>query len=494
MTIPDGGGGEDLANGAFALAPGEVAELPVSAGAAGARLATPTGNERFLVVLASARLDDPTASGAYDVKVGPAPPAGPAPSVVTGCALTDAMWKDAMLPVENPPSGTGAKMGDTRTINVSVGNKFEAITAQVIATGQIAVVWADVTQAHPANLDMNFVSQFLADFENTIMPREREIFGMESDLDGDGHIQLVFTPLTYKTAVAFFTGCDLKPLAGCPTGNKGEYLYLTPPGSIQPPYNTPNAIKEILAHETSHLIHFNRKVLRNNLKDWADSSYMIEGMGALAQDVVGPQAGNLYVTQAGLDDVNDYSAGETVIDYIQYDPNFDGAYRGVSYLYARYLYDRGGGDMVQMDGTVKSTGGPAFLRALLDSPDPVATAVTTIGKEPLDAVTMDFFTALAMSNREDIGDARAVNGCFRYLPTVVDPITNTQRGANLFAKFHGMMMNGPAVQPLDQIDRSLLGGGVEIVEVDAAAGFAEMDLTVTADATLMPRVRVGRIK
>ncbi len=159
------------------------------------------------------------------------------------------------------------------------------------------MVWADITPANPAVIDPAVVQEFLTDFESTILPRARAVFGTESDEDGDGHVQLVFSPVTKDTAVAFFSNCDLKPSIGCSGSNHGEFLYLTPPNAIDPPYNTPAAIKEILAHELSHMIHFNRKVLKTGLGGWNESAYMIEGVGAFAQDVLGYQAGNFYVTR-----------------------------------------------------------------------------------------------------------------------------------------------------------------------------------------------------
>ncbi len=355
-------------------------------------------------------------------------------------------------------------------------------------------MWADVTPAHPANLDATFVDQFLSDFEETILPRERAVFGVESDQDGDGHVALVFTPLTYETAVAFFTGCDLANLSGCPGSNHGEYLYLTPPDAIAPPYNTPAAIKEILAHECSHLIHFNRKVLRNKLGSWPDSSYLVEGVGGFAQDAVGPQAGNLYVTQAGLDGIDQFSLADTLVDFTQYDAQRDGVLRGGSYLFVRWLYDRAGADAANADGSVAGKGGPALMRALLDVPASVASALPAVAKASVADIATDFYTALAMSNRDEIGGVAPSNACFAYLPAGTDPIWARQRGCDVHAQFHGMQMNGPAIQPAASADGQLRAGGVEYVELDATAGQAELDVTLTVDASALPRVRVGRIR
>jgi hypothetical protein len=196
---------------------------------------------------------------------------------------------------------------------------------------------------------------------------------------------------------------------------------------------------------------------------------------------------------AGLDKVNEFSLGDTLADGVPYDLNRDGPMRGGSYLFTRWLYDRAGGDLAMMDGTVASKGGPAFIRTLFDDPGTVASVLPMYSHGAIEDLAMDFYTTLAMSNREAVGDAKAVNGCFRYLPTVTDPVTMRQRGADLYAMFHGMMMNGPALQAIDAIDKELLAGGVEYVAIDAKAGQPDVTIAITADPTLMPRLRIGRI-
>lgn len=486
--------GVDAGPTLLTLAPGQVAELAVGDGTAGDRIATPAGDEQFVLIVGSTRLDGSRAAVSYSVATGDAQSAGPS-AILDGCSISDAAWKSQPLPTEQPPSGTTVSMGAMKTIHVPLPSGSEDVPFQAIAVGKTAVVWADVSGAHPANLDMTFVSQFLADFDDIIIPRERTIFGVESDFDMDGHIGLVFTPLTYQTAVAFFTQCDLQQV--CSTYNAGEYLYLTPPAAISPPYNTPNAIKETLAHELSHLIHFNRKVLRNTATDWTDSGYMIEGVGGFAQDVVGLQAGNFYVAQAGLDGINQFSLAETLVDHRPYDTKRDGVLRGGSYWFVRWFYDRGGGDQSQPDGSIKTTGGPVMLRQLLDAKPSVAKQLPVATGSAIGDIAMDFYTALAMSNRDAAtppGVAPA-NACFAFKPTQQDPTTSRIRGGNTWATYSGGTghMMGPAAQALDKVDGKILPGGVEYVLVPAQ-GQGELDLTVTVDATALPRVRIGRLK
>jgi hypothetical protein len=396
---------------------------------------------------------------------------------------------------ETAPTGAAVKQGAKRTLHASSANGVEDIQVTAIAIGKHAVVWADTTPAHPAVLDAAFVSKFLSDFDDTILPRGRSVFGVESDLDGDGHIGLVFTPLTRqngKGTVAFFDGCDLARWHDCPTSNAGEYLWLTPPNAIDPPYNTPNAMKEILAHELSHLIHFNRKVLRNKQSSWPDSEYLIEGVGGFAQDVVGLQAGNLYVTQAGLAGIARFSLADVLADRAPHDRSRDGVMRGGAYLFVRWLYDHAGGDTAKADGTIEGHGGPALLRALLDAPASVASALPGATKSAIGDLAVDFYTTLAMSNRDEAGGVAPTNPCFSYLATQLDPVTKKQRGADGFAKFHGAQLKGPATT--DARSGTLRPGGAVFITVAAKPGAPSLDLTVTVDPKAASRVRVGRLR
>ena len=53
------------------------------------------------------------------------------------------------------------------------------------------------------------LAKFRSDFEDIIMPRARQVFGTEPDVDANGRIALVFSRLTREQGVAFFNACDL---------------------------------------------------------------------------------------------------------------------------------------------------------------------------------------------------------------------------------------------------------------------------------------------
>jgi hypothetical protein len=490
-TPPPDGGAPDSGSPVITLAPGEVVELPMEEHAAFARLAAPTGQEQFVAILASTDFAEAT-TYSYSVADDALDFATPA-ALVTGCSIASEPWAKAPLPMETEPSGPAPLVGTTRNITFP-GLGAGVVEGKVAAVGKRAIVWVDTASAHPAVMDQTFIDQFLADFDDVILPRERQLFGMESDIDGDGRISLVFSPLTRDVAVAFFTGCDLQPQSSCATGNDGEFLYLTPPANIDPPYNTPAAIKETLAHELGHLVHFNRKVLRNKLAEWTESSYMIEGFGGFTQDVSGFQAGNLYVAKAGLDDIDKFSLRDTLADGTRYDTSRDGALRGGSYWFVRFVYDKGGGDAQRPDGTIENKGGPAFLRALLDSPKPVAAALPELAQAKIEDVAMDFYTAILMSGADKAARALPKNPCFALQPQASDPITQKPRGGDPYASFHGSSrMIGPKTQRIAAADGKLRAGGAEYFLVDAQ-GRAEVDLTFAVPVAAKPRIRVARTR
>lgn len=486
----------------IAIGPGEVIELSGEAGSFSALLAAPSGKERFVVIVASSQFDEGSSdrAAAYRYRFLEAPAGKVSEPKKVECAAPAERWRaftnaakkvDSSEPLR-PKAAAPIAPGATRVFSWRARRGTLSVTARAVAVGSSTVVWADQTPHHEAILDPGFVAEFQRDFEALILPRARSIFGAESDIDGDGRIALFFSPMTRIAAtVAFFSGCDLAPSGVCPGSNQGEVLYLTPPNAIDPPYNTPRAMKEILAHELEHLLHHNRKVVRNGLAHDPDSAYLLEGFGALAQDVLGFQAGNLYVTKAGLDEVGRLSIGALLAEGAEYDRSRDGALRGGAYLFVRWLYDQAGGDAPGEGPAIEDRGGPSLVRALLDAKGSVASEIPRAGGAPLADLAMDFFTALALSNR-----GLRVLPCFSYLPTAPDPVTGRQRGADLFASFHGMQMEGVKITPIERADGELFPGGVEHLVIGAEADRkpGPIAFTVAVDVAALPRVRVARIE
>jgi hypothetical protein len=124
----------------------------------------------------------------------------------------------------------------------------------------------------------------------------------------------------------------------------------------------------------------------------------------------------------------------------------------------------------------------------------MAAELPALGAVAIETIALDFYTTLAMSNRDSAGGVAPANGCFAYLPVAADPVTSKPRGADLHTSFHGQQMTGPALQPILAADGQLRDGGVEYLQLDATPGASEIAFAVEADPASMPRVRVGRIR
>ena len=73
-------------------------------------------------------------------------------------------------------------------------------------------------------------------------------------------------------------------------------------------------------------------------------------------------------------------------------------------------------------------------------------------------------------------------------------MSTDQRGADVYAKFHGMQMKGPALQLAAAADGTLRVGGADYIELDATPGPPALDFSATLAPAILPRVRIGRIQ
>ena len=95
----------------MSLAPGEVVELAIRAdGSAAAALATPGGDERFILVIASTRFDAERTSVPYALELG-AHGEPSSSNSVAGCSLDASSWASAPVSLDAPPTGEGPAQG-----------------------------------------------------------------------------------------------------------------------------------------------------------------------------------------------------------------------------------------------------------------------------------------------------------------------------------------------------------------------------------------------
>ncbi len=471
--------GETAPAGAADLAVGELAEMVTEGGEVWAEVERAG---RYVVVLTSADASQGTEHG-------------------YGAAVADA--KRVVPPDERPPRPgehpiLRTEPGDITGFEVYNGTRYVDIEAEAIQVTDELVIWKDLSTENPyGDLEEAMLEDILASMEGIVLPRERELFGVESDVDGDGKLWVLMTyTVNQYGAQAYVTGCDIGITDGCyGYGHGHEIVYL---GYVDPADTraTANGITETIAHELAHLIYSYHKAILNDLPGVDENVYVTEGTSAMAQDLTGYNNGNQYVWAAALDMSATYGSDAYSVQSLSlndilrgsgyYDMARDGALRGGAYLFLRYLFEQQGGMVVESDGAFTDGGGIAWMRELFSVPETGVEAVELTTGEDLQALALDFWTALVVSGRGINDDPR-----YNFEPRVEDPLTGYEHGVDPYANIHGwLQLTGPLVQPLEEADGSLRAGGVEYLETTLEPGRFALPVSEGAQA----RARLLRIE
>ncbi len=415
-------------------------------------------------------------------------------------AASESRPSDRLPPLEpnDTPAVAFAAVGDHRTFSVYDGSAYVGVDAEAVTVTDELVIWNDLTTVNPlGDIPAATLAGVVEKFEGLVLPRTRQVFGQESDVEGSGRIDVLtsFTVNEYG-AVAYVTWCDLGELAGCGArSNGGETIYMGIPDP-ESDYSSPNAITEIWAHELNHLVYAWHKYVGNEQLDARENIYLTEGMSELAQDLTGFNNGNQYIWASAIDmrefyGSEDYSTqGVSLNDFLRgqsyYDARRDGPLRGGSYLFLRYLFEQAGGFTVNDDGSFSDDGGIAFLHDWFTAPELGPDCVEALTGSTAEDMAFDWYTALVLSGRGINDDPR-----FNYQARVQDPITKFEFGVDPYAVVHGWLtLTGPPVQPIAEADGKLRAGGVEYLEVVVdEAGTVE----IPVDAAALPRARAFRV-
>jgi len=402
-------------------------------------------------------------------------------------------------PFPSPPP----QLGEIRSFKLLGDNRVVTVDAQAAHIGSNVVFWLDVTgdPSHsipPAEISPEDMAAITSQYEDIVLPRERIFFGDESDVDGNGLVFVLLSAIVHENngPTAYFYPCDLLApgTLGCAYSNEAEILYLTPPNAIEPPFNTVRAIVEVMAHETNHMVFFNTKYLAHPTTPDVENMYLLEGWAALAQNLTGYQRGNKYVAWYGQNLIMDLSAYAILEDGGLYNMDFDGAWRGGSYLLQQYLYDRAGGDHALGGNDFEDLCGITWIRDIFNSGDTGIANLRARIPGNLEDVLFDFFTALAMTNRGPDHGPISSDPRFNYKAVEIDPVTGATRGHDAYGQLNpGMAMTGPKTFPLAEADGVMLPTGVEYLEFGAEqAGILRLRVEAAPEWAL--RVRLCRIE
>ena len=168
------------------------------------------------------------------------------------------------------------QVGDIVTFNVSP-DACDAIVnhgAQIVAIGSKAIIAVDTLNPAGGFSTADY-NRFAANFDTLVYPLDVANFGAPTDIDGNGHIVLLFTRAVNELTAAhseaftggFFFDRDLFPTTSttpgfaCPGSNFGEMFYLLSPdptgavnGNVRTRGFVDSLVTPIIGHEFQHLI------------------------------------------------------------------------------------------------------------------------------------------------------------------------------------------------------------------------------------------------
>ncbi|MCF7912094.1 MAG: T9SS type A sorting domain-containing protein [Candidatus Cloacimonetes bacterium] len=161
------------------------------------------------------------------------------------------------------------------------GNSYSEITATLQAAGEFCNVYVD-NELWETEIDLNdvelvarvFDDSTAADPENGIYLLDTQMFGLPSDIDANGKVNILIYDIDDPDINGFFAPNDI---SGGTHSNNMEVLYIdkNPHGSgINSSY-----CFSTIAHEFQHLIHY---TLDSNEQTWVN-----EGLSCFAQTVTG---------------------------------------------------------------------------------------------------------------------------------------------------------------------------------------------------------------
>lgn len=176
------------------------------------------------------------------------------------------------------------KVGDNRTFHVFNFVTFRDVQleAKLLYSGTKANVWVyrdQITKADAENLGK--------EFDEKIYPVVTENFASESDVDGDGKINILCYDIKdgFKDAGGYIAGYFFAgDLYGAPNSNRSEIFYIDtyPTMGLESEKDVTQAYTT-LAHEFQHMVNFNQNVLiegKQEMDPWLD-----EGLSMAAEQM-----------------------------------------------------------------------------------------------------------------------------------------------------------------------------------------------------------------
>lgn len=242
-------------------------------------------------------------------------------------------------------------VGDTRTFKVlnsfSGSSSYDTVTAELRTVTSNFYAYVDVR--NEADLTDEDLEELMEPFQNAI-DDERNLFGEESDVNGDDHFAILFTQAVNELGSmsggiisGFFYAADLYSADSYPVSNEMEIIYSMVPdptgeygATVSHNFAMSNILPSVLPHEFQHMINYNQHVFQNGGS--SESSFLNEGLAHLAEDIYSLSDG--YMAETGIENPSRISLYLDNQDTVCFTCGSSISQRGGSYLFVRYLYEQ----------------------------------------------------------------------------------------------------------------------------------------------------------
>ncbi|HWC06053.1 MAG TPA: hypothetical protein VG799_02265 [Gemmatimonadota bacterium] len=241
-----------------------------------------------------------------------------------------------------------------RSLEIDFDNPdhFDEVTATLRFLGEHTELWVD-DRTPAANVPQALMDAVGQVFDDETYPTDRAAFGEESDIDGNGRVQILLTPtvngLNTQASVdagvvilGFFFGADLFGVEDAPFSNEGEIFFAIVPDPTKQfsPADfklegIENALSPIFAHEFEHMISANQHFIVRNGP--FEETWLDEGLAHQAETLNAFPLQNRLRSALFLDEpeVTPLVAGDDTLER-----------RGAAWLFVQYLVDRFGEEIL----------------------------------------------------------------------------------------------------------------------------------------------------
>ena len=251
------------------------------------------------------------------------------------------------------------------------GSRFVAVTARLRFAGDHILVYTDTASAALTDARVTALATLM---DRDLYPVTVNAFGSESDVDVNGRVIVLLTPVVNRLAKAadcvqrgyvtgFFYGLDV--LERAEHSNRGEVFYGFVPdsaGQYSCAHSEADVVRTLqgtFAHELQHLISFNQHVLARGGD--AEQTWLNEGLSHIAEELASrlfearypAPLGRSTTTQLFPDSAAPFIAPQLLNAYVYLNSttqhsvtSYDGTgsieERGATWLFLRWLGDQKG--------------------------------------------------------------------------------------------------------------------------------------------------------